>query len=83
MLRKNIMRRKKNWSGRTFGSRYGSDPYETKGVRLSSDRLNQALANPARGSETRVSVRDFPGGPVAKTLHFYCRGLRFDLWLGN
>ena len=78
MLGKNKMRRKKNWSGRTFGLRYRSDPYETKGVRLSSDRLNQVLANPARSSETKVSVRDFPGGPVAKTLHFYCRGQRFD-----
>ena len=23
---------------------------------------------------------DFPGGPVAKTPHSQCRGLRFDLW---
>ena len=28
-------------------------------------------------------VRDFPGGPVVKTLHFYCRGCGFDPWLGN
>ena len=27
--------------------------------------------------------RDFPGGPVVKTLHFHCRGHRFDTWLGN
>ena len=25
----------------------------------------------------------FPGGPVVKTLHFQCRGCRFDPWLGN
>ena len=27
--------------------------------------------------------RHFPGGPVVKTLSFYCRQLRFNLWLGN
>ena len=27
--------------------------------------------------------RDFPGGPVAKTLGFHCRGPRFDPWSGN
>ena len=27
--------------------------------------------------------RDFPGGPVVKSLCFQCRGHRFDLWLGN
>ena len=27
--------------------------------------------------------RDFPGGPVVKTLRFHCRGHRFDPWLGN
>ena len=26
---------------------------------------------------------DFPGGPVVKTLHFYCRGCGFDLWSAN
>ena len=28
-------------------------------------------------------VKDFPAGPVVKTLCFHCRGLRFDLWSGN
>ena len=27
--------------------------------------------------------RDFPGGPVIKTLHFQCRGGRFNPWSGN
>ena len=27
--------------------------------------------------------RDFPGGPVAKTLHSECRELEFDPWSGN
>ena len=27
--------------------------------------------------------RDFPGGPVVKTLHFHCREHGLDSWLGN
>ena len=27
--------------------------------------------------------RDFPGGPVGKTLHSQCRGPGFDPWSGN
>ena len=27
--------------------------------------------------------RDFPDDPVIKTLHFHCRGRRFDPWSGN
>lgn len=28
-------------------------------------------------------AQELPGGPVAMTLRFQCRGLRFDPWLGN
>ena len=28
-------------------------------------------------------IRDFPGGPVAKTPCSQCRGPRFDPWSGN
>ena len=28
-------------------------------------------------------LREFPGGPVVRTLCFQCRGHRFDPWLGN
>ena len=31
----------------------------------------------------KLDVRDFPGGPVVKTLHFQCRGHGFDPWSGN
>ena len=30
-----------------------------------------------------IYFRDFPGGPVTKTLRSQCRGPRFDPWLGN
>ena len=29
------------------------------------------------------SLRDIPGGPVVKTLHFHSKGHRFNLWSGN
>ena len=29
------------------------------------------------------TTRDFPGGPVVKTLSFQCREHRFDPWLRN
>ena len=31
----------------------------------------------------KVQSRDFPGGPVVKTLRFHCRGHGFDPWSGN
>ena len=34
------------------------------------------------GKEYEKMYRDFPGGPVAKTLCSQCRGPRFDSWLG-
>ena len=30
-----------------------------------------------------MNIKDFPGGPVAKTLWSQCHGSRFDLWSGN
>ena len=30
-----------------------------------------------------ANLRDFPGGPVAKTPHFQCRGPGFCFWLGT
>ena len=30
-----------------------------------------------------TNSRDFPGGPVVKTLHFHCRGSGLDLCSGN
>ena len=31
----------------------------------------------------RKRAWDFPGGPVVKTPHSQCRGLRFNPWFGN
>lgn len=31
----------------------------------------------------RIKERDFPGGLMAKTTGFQCRGPTFDLWSGN
>ena len=30
-----------------------------------------------------MSIEDFPGGPVVKTLRFHCRGHGFDHWSEN
>ena len=30
-----------------------------------------------------INKREFPGGPVARTPHFHCRGPGFDPWSGN
>ena len=39
------------------------------------------------GPMTRVVLknrnRDFPGGPVAKTLHFQCRGAGVPSWVAE
>ena len=34
-------------------------------------------------SDMEDRIVHFPGGPVVKTLHFHCRGHRFDPWSGN
>ena len=31
----------------------------------------------------QATAWDFPDGPVAKPLHYQCRGPRFDPWSGN
>ena len=40
----------------------------------------QAVTCPASASTITPSYRDFPGGPVVKTLRFHCRGLE---WVGS
>ena len=31
----------------------------------------------------KMKLKDFPGGPVVKILHFHCRGHGFDPWSRN
>ena len=31
----------------------------------------------------KTADKDFPSGPVFKTVHFQCKGCGFDPWLGN
>ena len=36
-----------------------------------------------KGGIVKMTGRDFPGGPVVKTLSFQCRGHRFDSRSGD
>ena len=38
------------------------------------------LLDGAKGRVKVLGLWDFPGGPVIKTLHFQCRGYRFNSW---
>ena len=40
-------------------------------------------ARMTRNWRREEEMRDFPGGPVVKTLYFHCRGHCFNPWLGN
>ena len=56
--------------------------YEQKNNDYKSGKRVKA-AGEKRGIKTNRSYKDFPGGPVARTPCFHCRGHRFDPWLGN
>ena len=48
------------------------------------DSCQQPTVSPVRHIVVlRQAVREFPGGPVVRTLCFHCRGHRFEPWLGN
>jgi len=48
-------------------------------------KMQQAelLSEEALQITEKREMRDFPGGPVSKTLNSQCRGPGFDSWLGN
>ena len=46
-------------------------------------RIEKGLGKSAYRSIKNPLTRDFPGGLVVKTLHFQCRGCRFDSWSRN
>ena len=54
--------------------------YRTKAVCVFSP---DPVDSPTTIKWVNGSSRDFPGGPVAKTLHSQCRGPRFSPWSGN
>ena len=46
--------------------------------------MSPGLARPQDVKTSKIQKkRDFPGGPVVKTLRPHCRGHRFNPWLGN
>ena len=62
---------------------------ESGSPRITEPGLCWAGSRGTRGGQRQMWVQkwescwDFPGGPVAKTLHSQCRGPRFDPWSGN
>ena len=48
--------------------------------KLRFDRAEWKLKSIPGGKK---GMRDFPGGPVVRTLCFHCRGPRFNPWLGQ
>ena len=53
----------------------------TQGPHVSSHSHHPAV--PPMDAAQEKEPRDFPGGPVAKTLSSQCRWLGFDPWSGN
>ena len=50
---------------------------------LMSKCQNSSVIRELLRNNSIKKIRDFPGGPVAKTLHSQYRGPGFDLWSGN
>ena len=42
-----------------------------------------SVSNQCKKFNLRIWFRDFPGGPIAKTPCFQCRGPEFNPWSGN
>jgi len=57
----------------------------TKTMPKGKKKMQQAelLSEEALQITEKREMRDFPGGPVSKTLNSQCRGPGFDSWLGN
>ena len=47
------------------------------------NRVFKKVTLKKKKKKKKVMLRDFPGGPVAKTLRSQCRGPGFDPWSGN
>ena len=55
---------------------------ESKDMLMSKCQNSSVIRELLRNNSIK-KIRDFPGGPVAKTLHSQYRGPGFDLWSGN
>ena len=56
---------------------------ETTHMVLGLKVLSAYVGNQDRHPWQKSEARDFPGGPVVRTLRFHRRGLGLDPWLGN
>ena len=59
---------------------------DTTLIAESEEELKSLLMRMKEESEKaglKLNIRDFPGAPVAKTLHSQCKGSGFDPWSGN
>ena len=67
---------------------------EIKGIQIEKEEVKLSLfvdgmivyiENPKESTKKLLEIinRDFPGGPVAKTLRSQCRGPRFNPWSGK
>ena len=54
-----------------------------RGAKRLMEGKGRARAGRALPTMLKSWALDFPGGAMAKTLHYQCRGLRFDPWSGN
>jgi len=57
-----------------------------KKVRLAWETIRMVRGigeKPEKNWCSRNQGMDFPGGPVVKTLYFYCSKHELDPWLGN
>ena len=54
-----------------------------RGAKRLMEGKGRARAGRALPTMLKSWALDFPGGAMAQTLHYQCRGLGFDPWSGN
>ena len=62
----------------------GDWPNQSYIIKITDESVTPGLESELRGAGIKKAIkRDFPGGPLVKTLHFHCGRQGFDPWLGN
>ena len=62
----------------------GDWPNQSYIIKITGESVTFDLGSELCGAEIKkVRKRDFPGGPLVKTLHFHCGRQGFEPWLGN